>query len=504
MAFEWIDDGVSARRTAGHVASESDQNDKAYREWLRFGAENDLLDDNPDASCKTGLTKAQIDFGRLVGLLIALAILLAPETLFISFSLVAFSAFSVLIMYRCVLLVAGFQAALRLEVAGKSRERTRYIWPKYTVLVPIFREPEAVPELIAALKGLDYPKRQLEVMILLEAEDIETLKAVEAETLRPHFKVVILPKGDIQTKPRALNFGLKLSTGQLIAIYDAEDAMHARQLKEAARAFQKEKQMRGRRQVACFQAPLIPHNSNESWVSAQFEQEYRVHFGLIVKGLSQLGLPVMLGGTSNHFDRAALEKVGAWDPYNVTEDADLGLRLAAHGYRVGSLSSPTFEEAPIGLRQWIGQRSRWIKGFIQTAGVFFRKGPRTRAKVMGWINYISALCLMAGSVLSAVFHGPFALLLVALIIVPGWSPPGEAIALCVTGFGLHIASVLASGAMHSLRALITLLTAPLYWPLQTLAAAKAIHELWSQPFFWDKTQHGLSRKVLARKRLRTL
>ena len=502
MADGWGNDGLIAGLRTGDAAHEADLYDAAYLEWLRFGAENDLLEANPEASCKTGVTAAQMTLVKQVAAVLGVGVLLAPMGLFSAVSALAFCAFCLLIIYRCVLLCAGFAARTASPLSGDSAKR-RFIWPRYSVLVPVFREPEAIGPLIAALKGLDYPKRQLEILILLEESDTETLAAIEQLKLRPYFKVLVVPEGEVQTKPRALNFGLKLATGQMIAVYDAEDAMHSTQLKDAVRAFQYAREETGRKPLACVQAPLIPHNSGESWIAAQFTREYRVHFGLIVPGLSALRLPVMLGGTSNHFDRAALETVGGWDPYNVTEDADLGLRFAAAGYRVGHISPPTFEEAPIGLRQWIGQRSRWVKGFIQTAGVFFRASPASRIRVMGRKNYVSAVLLLSGSVLSAVFHGPFALWLVAQAVLPGLTPPSEAIILCLTGFSVHILSVVMSGALASAGAIRALITAPLYWPLQTVAAGKAIYELIVRPFYWDKTQHGVSVKSLSRKQLRT-
>jgi cellulose synthase/poly-beta-1,6-N-acetylglucosamine synthase-like glycosyltransferase len=187
-----------------------------------------------------------------------------------------------------------------------------------------------------------------------------------------------------------------------------------------------------------------------------------------------------------------LEEVGGWDPYNVTEDADLGLRLARAGYRVGLISSPTFEEAPVRVRQWVHQRSRWIKGFIQTLGVFLRE-PCKGISEIGLIRWCSAVCLLGGAVLSSVVHGLLVIWLLMLALVPGWTLPGEAVVLLLSGFSVHILVSFLSMGQITFARLCGVMTAPLYWPLQTLAALKAIRELFTAPYFWDKTEHGVTR-----------
>lgn len=457
-------------------------------------AETWLTRNNPEASCATGLTAFQKRLAKYAFTLSGLGCMIAPGLAALSIAAALTLVFAALIVHRCIILFAGVFACREVSPPGKQKNKT--IWPVDTVLVAIYREPEAVPDLVAALKGLDYPKRQLDIQILIEESDTETLHALLDVKLKPHFRIVPVPKGRVQTKPRALNYGLTLARGHYVAVYDAEDQMHSGQLKAAVRAFR-----RDAGGLACVQAPLIPHNGRESWMASQFELEYLIQFGLIVPGLSRLNAPVMLGGTSNHFRRDVLEALGGWDAYNVTEDADLGLRLSAAGYKIGVIDPPTFEEAPVERKQWVGQRSRWVKGFIQTLGVFTRN-PAGKVAEMGLVKWLSAMALLGGSVVSAILHGPLAIWLLACALLPGLTPPVEAFILLITGFGLHAAASIFSWPEFRWRYVFATLTAPLYWPLQTIAAIKAIRELRKNPYFWDKTRHGLTGETLCRSRLR--
>ena len=489
--------GVAGRGCAGEADPRVVVPDDA--ETLRLHAESHLRRTCPDWSCTLGVVPAQIRLARQATTLLGLGLLIFPGLVLICLFWLAFVVFLALIGQRVLLLITGrFYARPSGEPMGDERpRRSRQIWPVYTVLVPVYREPQAVEKLVAALKGIDYPKRQLDIQILIEEEDEETLQALLNIRMRPHFRIVPVPKGSVQTKPRALNYGLALARGQYVCIYDAEDQMHATQIKAAVRAFQRDRAQQSDARLACVQAPLVPHNRGDGWIAGQFSLEYAVHFGLVVPGLTALNLPVMLGGTSNHFDRAILEKVCGWDPYNVTEDADLGLRFAAAGYRVGSIAPPTFEEAPVRSRQWVGQRSRWIKGFIQTLGVATRH-PAAMVRSMGFVRYLSALGMLGGSVLSALLHGPLGLILLAYLLIPGLTPPGEAVFLALTGFLVHMVASLLVMRNWGLSGLFAMVTAPLYWPLQTLAAVKAVLELFRNPYFWDKTEHGVSDKQLER------
>jgi cellulose synthase/poly-beta-1,6-N-acetylglucosamine synthase-like glycosyltransferase len=231
--------------------------------------------------------------------------------------------------------------------------------PAYSLLVPLYREAEVVPQLLAALARLDYPADRLQVLLLVEAEDQATLGALRSCKLPCGWSTVVVPPGAPLTKPRALTFALPLAVGTLLTVYDAEDLPEVDQLRRAAARFA------ARPDLVCLQARLAIDNPEAGWLAALFAVEYAVLFDVVNPGLARLGLPLLLGGTSNHFRTADLRRVDGWDPWNVTEDADLGLRLARHGMKVGVIASTTQEEAPARLQAWLRQRRRWMKGWMR-------------------------------------------------------------------------------------------------------------------------------------------
>ncbi len=356
--------------------------------------------------------------------------------------------------------------------------------PAYTVIAPLYREAEIVPQLLRALDAIDYPRRRLQVLIVVEADDAETRQALAGMRLPRHLEVLVAPPGHPRTKPRACNIALERATGELVTIYDAEDRPHPHQLREAAARFAD-----GSPRLACLQAPLrVEHDRR--FLPRQFAIEYAIQFETILPMLARLGLPFPLGGTSNHFRMSALRAVGGWDAWNVTEDADLGLRLAAEGYGLGVVHLPTLEAAPDTLADWLPQRARWVKGYMQTFGVQTRTPPHWRTGVM------LAFGLTLGvAILAAVAHGPllaWSLTSMAahLWAGDGWLTPADA-TLLVAGWlcAMAAAAVGMRRAGGELR-LRDLLAMPLYWPLLSLAAAHAIWQLAWCPHHWDKTRHA--------------
>src|SRR6266487_3615371 len=228
-------------------------------------------------------------------------------------------------------------------------------WPRYTILCPLYRETEVVPQFVKAMQTLDYPADKLQILFLTEEDDVETRKAIEAMHLPQHFSIVTVPAGQPRTKPRACNFGLLQATGDYVVIYDAEDIPDPLQLKKAVLTFANHDS-----DLACVQAKLNYYNTKQNLLTRWFTVEYSLWFDLMLPGMQQTKLPLPLGGTSNHFRMETLRKVGAWDPFNVTEDCDLGLRLARSGLKTTVLDSTTYEEANSQVKTWIRQRSRWI------------------------------------------------------------------------------------------------------------------------------------------------
>ena len=261
--------------------------------------------------------------------------------------------------------------------------------PTYTVLVPMYREVDVVGSLIENLRRLDYPGNMLEILLLVEDDDAETIAAIHAQSPDPRFRLVVVPAATPRTKPKALNFGLGLARGELVAIYDAEDEPEVLQLRRAAVAFR-----RSGPEVGCLQAKLAYNNPEQNLITRWFAIEYAMWFTFFLPGLSSLGAPIPLGGTSNHFRRRVLRSLGGWDPYNVTEDADLGVRVCREGYSVKVLESVTLEEANSDFVNWVKQRSRWYKGYLQTFLVHMRS-PRALRREVGWSG-VGHFCIFVG------------------------------------------------------------------------------------------------------------
>ena len=356
------------------------------------------------------------------------------------------------------------------------------VWPVYTLLLPVYREAAVLRELMAALAALDYPPDRLDAKLLVEADDTETLAALKTLSLPAFVEVLHIPPAAPRTKPKALNVGLARARGTFLTIYDAEDRPDPGQLKAAVCAFEAAEAAPGR-PLGVVQAPLKIDNARESWIAAQFALEYAIHFGVLLPGPCRLGLPVPLGGTSNHFRTATLRQVGGWDPFNVTEDADLGVRLAALGYRASMIGEPTWEEAPVSFRAWSGQRSRWLKGYLQTWAVMTRQARGLRS-----VARVSLTACLLGGFMTALLHGPTAVI-ACLTLVSGVALPVPETTLAACSYG----SVLMAGA--SLRPQARLwLSMPVYWCLQVVPAVRALGELATRPHGWTKTAHGVARQ----------
>ncbi len=373
--------------------------------------------------------------------------------------------------------------------------------PGYTILLPVFREkPRTMRALFDALSNLDYPKHKLNGLLLLEADDMQTqdaIREIEAATpgIRPRWlKLLPIPPSEPRTKPKAMIYGLHYATGELLTIFDAEDKPDPDQLKKAAWAFQ-----RAGDDIACIQAKLSYYNSRQNLLTRWFTLEYAAWFDLFLPGLHAMGAPIPLGGTSNHFRLDILKQVFSWDPYNVTEDADLGLRFTRAGYKTQMLESTTYEEANSNFKNWLRQRSRWIKGYMQTFLVHTRS-PVELYRQIGFINTLHFLATVGGLIYTVVISPLFWLLLVVWLgFQPGWIPelfPGPiyymAMASLVFGnfFFVFLALIGAVGRGQDDLSPYTLIF-PIYWLMMSMAAYMALYELIRKPHYWQKTEHGL-------------
>ena len=364
-------------------------------------------------------------------------------------------------------------------------------WPRYTILAALYDEADVVGQLMDRLSRIDYPADQLQGMIILEAHDHATIKAA-LETPSPSWlKIFIAPPGEPQTKPRALNCALPQATGDLLVVYDAEDDPHPLQLKESAARFASD--IDGK--LACLQAPLRIRRRSKAkrpspFLDQQFAAEYAALFETILPGMARMGLPFPLGGTSNHFRVDVLRQIGGWDAFNVTEDADLGFRLWRRGWKLGVISRPTWETPPGGLKTWLPQRTRWLKGYMQTWGTHTRRPWELGARGA------FSLCITLGTGLaSAALQGPAMSWLTATIavsIAAGLLPQTPLLAWWV--FSIGTAAAWLSCVVGARRAGVTytvkdMLTAPFYWSLLSLAFGHAVWRLILEPYAWDKTAH---------------
>lgn len=375
-------------------------------------------------------------------------------------------------------------------------------WPRYTVLVPLKDEAHMVTGLITTLSKFDYPQDRLQIIFIIEEDDPLTCRAVN-KVLRPPFQQVVVPRsGETapRTKPHALNIAMQRASGEIVTIYDAEDTPHPNQLKTAVRAFQKNPHW------GALQAPLDYHNTGDSWLSAQFGLEYAAQFHVWIPLMVRLRLPFPLGGTSNHIRRSALESIRNahvyWDSYNVTEDADLSFRLSALGWDIGYITPPTQEEAVARLKPWTHQRTRWMKGFMQSWRVHM-DSPLAPGGWRGARRQLTLQLTLGSVLLAGFFHAPICL---ALLIWMGHSWVTQGVInfspLVTLSLVLGYGSGILIGAVGALRAgkpklLLSLPVMPIYWLCLCPPSYRAAVEYIRRPFYWAKTSHGVTRSQAA-------
>ncbi|MGI9411804.1 MAG: glycosyltransferase, partial [Hyphomicrobiaceae bacterium] len=357
--------------------------------------------------------------------------------------------------------------------------------PVYTVLVPLYREAEILPDLVDAVMRLDYPAAKLDVLLVLEEVDIETRIAAAALVLPGFIRIITVPDAQPRTKPKALNFAIEYARGEFIAVYDAEDIPEPRQLRDAVDLFH------ANPEIDFLQARLNIYNPSHSFLTRQFAIEYTMLFDGLLPALERLGVPLPLGGSSNHFRHRVLAEAGAWDPFNVTEDADLGLRLARDRRRVAVLASTTWEEAPADFAAWLPQRTRWIKGWMQTCLVHLRR-PGLLWRELGPWGFIGFLCLIGGFLLSVLLHPVLYVIVAVELTRPVPFEPGPTLIakafwwLALFNLAGGFLAAILLGVVTTLRrgwpalALLTPLM-PLYWLLSSFAAYRALYQLFTAP-----------------------
>ncbi len=367
--------------------------------------------------------------------------------------------------------------------------------PTYTILVPMYKEPEVIQYLAASLRQLDYPLSKLDIKLILEEDDEETIEAAKKLGLEGIFEIIRVPDSLPKTKPKACNYALHFARGEYVTIYDAEDRPEPDQLKKVIAAFRAAPD-----NTVCIQARLNYFNANENWLTRMFTLEYSLWFDFYLPALEALKIPIPLGGTSNHFKMEVLREVDAWDPFNVTEDADLGVRITQLGYRVGVVNSTTFEEANSRYGNWIRQRSRWIKGYMQTYLVHMRS-PIELYRSLGHIGFWGFQFFIGGAVLSTLLAPILYFMYIFWlatdthaydIVFPPLVLYISLINLLVGNGYLIYLSMLGAFKRHLYYLIPFGLTMPLYWLMMSVAAYKALWQLIHNPFYWEKTLHGIT------------
>lgn len=362
--------------------------------------------------------------------------------------------------------------------------------PRYSVVVALYDEAAILPQLVQRLRNIDYPTELLDGYLVLEAHDHATINAANSLS-RPHWlNILVVPPGVPTTKPRALNHALAVARGELLTVYDAEDDPDPLQLREAASRFAAEDS-----ELVCLQAPLRirrQHKAKDAspFMDRQFAAEYAGLFEITLPAMARMGLPFPLGGTSNHFRVSALRALGGWDAWNVTEDADLGFRIWRRGWRLGVLTRPTYETPPGQLIHWLPQRTRWLKGYMQTLLVHTRS-----VSGMGWRGWLALTLTLGAAVASSALHA-LSIALIGMFFLMGLLSQNLP---SLPWFGLAVlfggaATALLTSALAARRASTPfgfwdMLASPLYWSLLSLAFAHAFVRLIAEPHRWDKTAH---------------
>lgn len=493
--------------------------EEANRGKLRRLAEDMLAEERPEHSARPGLTRLQLVLPFVIGLAFVVGAVLEPRRAFV----VLLSATN-LVFLLSILFKAG--SSLRAPFIRARRERRRLAemrerqrrglapeWepgghdaelPVYTILVPAFREANIIDKLIRNLGALDYPRSRLDVIVLMEENDPETVAAAKRVAPPDYVRLLVVPAGEPQTKPRACNYGLAFARGKYVVIYDAEDRPEPLQLRKAVAAFERdafEREHLGstRPRLACVQAALHYFNADYNVLTRMFAIEYAHWFESMLPGIDGSGIPLPLGGTSNHFDTEVLKQLGAWDPYNVTEDADLGLRVSVEGYRVDVLDSTTGEEACATVPAWIPQRTRWIKGYMITAAVNMRHPLRFLRRV-GPLGLVGMVGLIIGTPLTFLAY-PLVLGFTVITYVgvrligldlPHWVVLSSLVTAVLGNALMIIVSGIAATRRYNWRIGVFALLNPLYWCLHAYAAWRALVQTIFSPHRWEKTPHGIS------------
>ncbi len=462
---------------------ESDDNERA-----RFG----LLKKSPNLSAQKIFSKSS---GPLF--IITIAALL---TMFILMPQESFTSFAVLMNLLFFSTITFKLTAFLKAPAHKDPIYEGDDLPIYSILIPLYKERGSIAHLINAIDAFDYPKSRLDVKLVVEADDKDTIQTIKRLAPPSYFEIIETPYSLPRTKPKACNYALQYVRGEFITIYDAEDIPNKYQLKTVLAKFAK-----GGDKLACVQGRLNYYNYNESQITRWFALEYAIWFDYVMRGLEAMKMAIPLGGTSNHIKTEVLMELGGWDPFNVTEDADLGMRFKRYGYDVGAVSSVTMEEATSSIKAWMGQRRRWIKGFMQTYIVHMRQ-PIRFIREAGFKSFLILLFFIGFPPIIYILSPILLVLSVATLSFevdafnfPNWLLQFSTFNL-VFGVVAHIFFALVANYRSSNDGkrmfkpmVLSALSFPIYNILHVFASFGSLRELIFNPHYWEKTQHGVTK-----------
>lgn len=491
--------------------------DGCYEGPHAYSALNELVDRQPDESAYRILVPWHKGVVIASILLISLLIYFNPfygAFLIFTVTNALYFLMNPVKFYITIQGLSGTKRAIYVSEDDISQLRAEEL-PIYTLLVPLYQEQKMLPHILSNIAKIDYPWDKLDVKILMEEEDEETLEKARKlglfgnieEIISPMteeeyrrflsiFHPVVVPKAELRTKPRACNYGLKRARGEYVVIYDAEDLPDRDQLKKVVVAFR-----RLGPEYACIQCLLNFYNPRRNSLTRWFSIEYSYYYDYYIQGLDKIEAPIPLGGTSNHFRIITLRELGAWDPFNVTEDADLGMRIARKKYKTGVLNSHTYEEAVTNIRSWIKQRSRWVKGFVVTWLVTMRHPVRVYQDI-GLKNFVIFQIGFGGNFFLPLMNLVLWGVLLAGFIIPEFISkwfdfwPFALIAvfnLLVGNLFFMLMMFLSTWKEKQNDLLIYVIISPIYWVFMSIGAWKGFLQLVEgKPYKWEKTAHGTS------------
>ncbi len=485
---------------------------RVYGKDLTWESVSKLAEEEPQNSAIKTFTRGQKVLGVIMGLAIVIGLALNALQAALIVNAIIQIYYFLMIAFKMYIMMNGAardsQIYIKPEELAALDEREL---PVYTILVPMYKEKYIAERLLKNIENIDYPKSKLDVRLLLEEDDLETINLARSLNLPAYFTILVVPHSLPKTKPKACNYGLINARGKYVVIYDAEDKPEPDQLKKVYLAFKRLPE-----KCVCIQAKLNYYNSKQNILTKWFTQEYSMWFELLLPGVMQTDIPLPLGGTSNHFKTEELKKIGAWDPFNVTEDADLGIRLYKDGYKTAIISSRTWEEAASKLSVWINQRSRWLKGYMQTWLVHMRN-PFRLLKEVGLKGFWGFQVTVFGTFFLPLVNPVFwALLVLWFATEAGWIEmlfPSAiyyaALFLLICGNFFFVYSnvvgvywVLSDKSRRSsfdhgkplpfsYENIKYALLTPVYWFLMSVASFKALWQLIFNPTHWEKTEHGV-------------